>query len=100
MTAKGSKDISGGWIRFVRDNTVVVGPVPESAGTTLDDAFASGSGTSTFDEIPLADNNPILGPSFVTIGIFVLKFEGFGASWYLHAAASDPRVSSTGDETP
>jgi len=100
IDSKGSKDISGGWIRFVRDNTVVVGPVPESAGTTLDDAFASGSGTSTFDEIPLADNNPVLGPSFMTIGMFILKSEGFGASWYLHAVASNPAVSASGDETP
>jgi len=36
----------------------------------------------------------------MTIGLFVLKFEGFGASWYLHSSASDARVSELGDETP
>ena len=33
-----------------------------------------------------------------TIGSYVLKFEGFGASWYLHAVASDPKISQIGKE--
>jgi hypothetical protein len=60
-------------------------------------AAALGAGTSTFDGPALSDNDAF-GPSFLTIGLFVLKFEGFGASWYLHTVASDPKISEVGRE--
>ncbi len=95
----GSKDISGGWIRFVRDNTVRV-YVPRDTGTSVEGAFSSGYGTSSFNIPGYQDNDLFYGQSFMTIGLYVMKFEGFGTSWYLYSVASDPRVSETGDETP
>ena len=94
----GSKDISGGWIRFVRDNTVRV-YVPRDTGTSVEGAFSTGYGTSSFN-ITGYNDNYIPGQSFLTIGLYVMKFEGFGVSWYLFAAPSDPLVSESGDETP
>jgi hypothetical protein len=102
LDSKGSVDLSGGWIRFVRDNTVVVGApsgVPADAGTSVTGMICSGPGTATFDEYPTMADNDSFGPSFMTIGLFVLKFEGFGASWYLHAVASDAHISEIGAET-
>lgn len=103
IDTKGSVDSSGGFIRFVRDNTTIVGVnvagigVPPDAGTSVSNKIARDAGTAVFNDPALADSGP-LGPSYLTIGLFVLKFEGFGASWYLHAAASDPLVSSVGNE--
>ncbi|GEM_PF-3157477 len=97
-----SEDISGGWIRFVRDNTDRVF-VPADAGTGVDTAHASGYGTSTFQISKFADHNQgnlMYGASFMTIGVYVAKFEGFGVSWYLWTVPSDPEVSDSGDETP
>jgi hypothetical protein len=93
-TASPSLDLSGGWIRFVRDNTDFVDDVPKDAGTAVDLADSTGPGTSTFNILALADNGAA-GPSFLTISEFVLKFQGFGASLYLHAVAADPAASGT-----
>ncbi|MFQ5739699.1 MAG: hypothetical protein ACE5JX_11870 [Acidobacteriota bacterium] len=70
-------DASLGWIRFVRDNTKF--GTWRSAGVVAD----------TADEA-----------SFVTIGLDVVRFSGFGEGWWLSSAASDPTVSATGDPTP
>ncbi len=94
-----SADISGGWIRFVRDNTDRI-YVPVDAGTGVDDQHASGYGTSTFQITNFADHDPNYGASFMAIGLYVAKFEGFGVSWYLWTVPSDPAVSDQGDETP
>ncbi len=90
-----SQDLSGGWIRFVRDNTDIVEIVPVDAGTAVDNASATGPGTSTFDDLQLADNSDAFGPSFLTIGEYVLKYQGFGAALYLHAVAANPASSGT-----
>jgi hypothetical protein len=97
-----SADQSGGWMRFVRDNTVRV-YVPKDTGTTVEGQFSSGFGTSTFAApaaLGLNDNDTDYGTSFVTIAQYVAKFEGFGVSWWIWTVASDPRVSETGDEKP
>ena len=96
-----STDLSGGWIRFVRDNTVRV-YVPQDTGTSVEGQLSSGFGTSTFNSpaLGLNDNDILYGTSFVTIAQYVAKFEGFGVSWWIWTVASDPCVSEQGDETP
>jgi hypothetical protein len=109
-------DQSGGWIRFVRDNTV--GPdaasdgvveIPNVTGNKVNDdiggPFASGikgigPGTATANSTDgkLTDSTVPFGPSFLTIGQHVLKFEGFGVSWYLNAVASDAAIAQSGKE--
>jgi len=102
-----SEDLSGGWIRFVRDNTVwvrghektpgVFEGIPADAGTTITGAKATGAGTSTVND-PIWADNGALGPSFMTMGFQVLRFEGYGAAWYLHTVASNPGISDSGQE--
>jgi len=107
-------DQSGGWIRFVRDNTI--GPdtatdgvveIPNATGNKVNDAiggpFASGvvavgPGTSTAISTDGKLTDTSFGPSFLTIGQHVLKFEGFGVSFYLNAVASDARIAECGCE--
>ncbi len=95
----GSRDSSGGWIRFVRDNTVRV-YVPRDTGTSVEGAFAAGYGTSSFNLPRYSDNDLLYGQSFLTIGLQVMMFEGFGTSWWMHAVPSDPRVSESGHQDP
>lgn len=95
-------DQSGGWIRFVRDNseqilvTDYTQEVDEAIGGPFGTAVAaSGPGTATVDSTLYADDTLV--PSFLTLGDYILKFEGFGASWFLQAVAQDPAVSEDGD---
>ncbi|MBI4446807.1 MAG: hypothetical protein HY645_12980 [Acidobacteria bacterium] len=91
-----TSDASQGWIRFVRDNnqtrtrnfstsstaynvTITAGTIAPIDPTIMDNAFT---------------------PSFVTIGQVVLKFEGFGASWWLASAAHDLAVSNASITNP
>lgn len=93
-------DASGGWIRFVRDNTNQV-DITASINTAVGLGFvatAHGFGTSTFNLATRADT--LFGPSFLVFGQHLTKFQGFGAGWHLQAAASDPRVSDLGTEDP
>lgn len=85
-------DASNGWIRFVRFN---VNP---------GDINLVGFGGTT--EIPLRSQPgaavpPLQGTtanaSFLTIGQTVLKFEGFGASWWMATVPASLLVSETGD---
>lgn len=71
-------DASQGWVRFVRDNT--------------------NSGTRAH-QLPVVQDNAVFA-SYVTIGLTVLKFEGFGAAWWLAASAADPLVSELGIVNP
>lgn len=98
-----ASDASGGWIRFVRDNTAgasISGADQAATGLTLTAGTATshGTGTSTFQISDLADS--LVQPSFLTFGQHITKFQGFGAAWHLHAAASDTLVSELGTEDP
>jgi len=104
-------DQSGGWIRFVRDNTNVVRIVRDATinvNAEIGGPFPSfpapgvrgvAGGTASVNAARYSDSNNPGGVSFLTIGQHVLTFEGFGASWYLNAAASDARTSENGVET-
>jgi len=94
-------DLSGGWIRYVRDNTNTVSLTAQEAadvGFTVS-GNAHGPGTSTFDVTKLADSD-IYGPSFMTISNIFTKQAGFGVLWYNFAVPSDAQVSETGDPVP
>jgi hypothetical protein len=95
-------DVSGGWIRFVRDNTVT-GNVTESVGlaaglggavVAYDDGTSSIRPSGTESDY----NNTYDGASFLTVGQQLAKFGGLGAGWWLNSAASCPLVSFYGDE--
>jgi hypothetical protein len=94
-------DASQGWIRFVRDNnhtrtaTLSLG-APNPTGSTETVTLTGGT---------IAPINPTTmdnahDPSFVTIAQTVLKFEGFGASWWAPSAAFDPAVSEADPTVP
>lgn len=98
-------DYSGGWIRFVRDNTNtvelvgIVNGVPGNAtltGITVT-GKAHGPGTSTFAVTKYSDA-PY--PTFLTGANIFLKQFGFGALSWDYTVASDPAVSDEGDPTP
>jgi len=98
-------DYSGGWIRFVRDNTNtvelvgIVNGVPGNAtltGITLTGS-AHGAGTSTFAVPKFSD---AAHPTFLTGANIFLKQFGFGALSWDYTVASDPAVSDSGDPTP
>ncbi len=80
QTVNPKVDASQGWIRFVRDNTV--------HGTWV---------LSNLNQARGVGRNDQNYASFVTIANQVIRFSGFGASWWLSSAASDPLVSDTGD---
>ncbi len=91
-----SDDLSGGWIRFVRDNTHVVSDFADSdlvaaVGFTVT-GDVHGPGTSTFDVAKEADIaiTPNIGPSFMTISNSFTKDAGFGVLWWNYAVAADP----------
>ncbi len=98
-------DLAGGWIRFVRDNTTTISLTPAEAAAVglLLSGQAHGPGTSTFHLATEAGFAPApvvrenIGPSFLTVGQQVAKFEGFGAAWWLFAVASDPGISDLGE---
>jgi len=77
-------DASNGWIRFVRNNN------------DREDLKGDG-GTS---EIPDQDRGSEDRGSFLTIGMNILDYDSFGASWWMPTVAFDPAVSDTGDPTP
>jgi hypothetical protein len=81
-------DASQGWIRFVRDNSIVGSGGAPLYGTWEISELDLGRGIGTDDQE---------WASFVTIANQVVRFSGFGASWWLSSAASDPLVSDTGD---
>ncbi len=95
-------DYSGGWIRFVRDNTntvVLAGGDTGNAtltGITLTGG-AHGAGTSTFAVTKFSD---AAHPTFLTGANIFLKQFGFGALSWDYTVASDPEVSEQGDPTP
>lgn len=95
-------DYSGGWIRFVRDNTNVVSLAGGDAGNatltgiTLTGS-AHGAGTSTFAVPKFSD---AAHPTFLTGANIFLKQFGFGALSWDYTVASDPAVSDSGDPTP
>jgi hypothetical protein len=102
-------DQSGGWIRFVRDNTtspaatdgVVEFDKDVNAaigGPFVNGAMGSGAGTATVFNLDGKLSDSAGEPSFLTEGLHVLVFEGFGVSFYLQAVASDARISEQGVE--
>jgi len=106
LLAPSAADLSGGWIRFVRDNTHTVVDFAtlatrQSVGFTVG-APAHGPGTSTFDIAAEADifATPNIGPSFLTISNSFTKAAGFGALWWNYAVPSDARVSEQGVPAP
>ncbi|MGH9341408.1 MAG: hypothetical protein ACRD1R_17935 [Acidobacteriota bacterium] len=85
------EDASQGWIRFVRDNN-------HQRSATVDDPFDADFDTVTITAGTIAPIDPTIMdntnvPSFATIGQVVVRFEGFGASWWLASSAFDPDVS-------
>lgn len=117
-----SPDVSGGWVRYVRDNTVqvIIDQTEQAENGLTFSAPAHGPGTSTFDlefTVPSGvtaslsdtgeaaggfDPNGIddIGPSFLTGAQQIVIFEGFAGAWWKYAVASDTLVSETGDPTP
>jgi hypothetical protein len=99
-------DVSGGWIRLVRDNTlgvslsnaerVAVG-LTIGTGAIATHQFPLG-GTVTWDVTGQSDNSVTWGPSFLTGAQQIVKYGGLGAGWWLGSAASDPRISDAGRE--
>jgi hypothetical protein len=102
-------DESGGWIRYVRDNSgspVSISTTAAAANGIFFSGTAHGTGTSTFDVIApgnrvLSDSGAVggiagFGPSFLVAAQQVVKFEGFGGAWWNFASASDPRISQQG----
>ncbi|GAB4250761.1 MAG: hypothetical protein Kow00109_26620 [Acidobacteriota bacterium] len=102
-------DLSGGWIRFVRDN--VTGPIDTSVDPDgANQGFASvaqwvgltvvgkahGKGTSTFDIKNYADADAD-GPSFFTGANIFLRQFGFGALSWDYTVASHPCTSDSSD---
>jgi hypothetical protein len=79
-------DASNGWIRLVRDNNVT------------DRTDLEGLGGTT--EIPNTDRGDYEIGTFLTIGLQVLEFDSFGASWWMPTSAYDPKVADQGDPTP
>ena len=77
-------DLARGTIRFVRDNSVFRSS--DSAAVIYGTSVARGT---TFDGTGRA--------SFLTIAEHVLRFQGFGAAWWVPSAASLRDVSDTGD---
>lgn len=99
--AKGS-DISGGWIRFVRDNTVQIDITATgangdglAAGVDLGRFLFSGTGTATINAPTFRDH--FLGASFVTISNAFTTQGGFGALWWNYAVPASALVSELGD---
>lgn len=94
-------DLSGGWIRFVRDsrNTVsLTGDQAQEIGFPFSGS-AHGPGSSTFD-VPKESDNGLLGPSILTGANIFFKVFGFGALSWDYAVASDPAVSDAGVPCP
>ncbi len=103
-------DQSGGWIRFLRDNTTSpaatdgVVSFDKNVNAAIGGPFVNGAtgvhaGTATIlNTDGVLSDSGALGPSFLTEGLHVLVFEGFGVSFYLQAVASDPRNSEQGVE--
>ncbi|HXK60881.1 MAG TPA: hypothetical protein PLP42_13405 [Acidobacteriota bacterium] len=107
LLATAAPDLSGGWIRFVRDNTDTGEPtdgvvtLTAAENAAIGGPFAgnvSGAGPGTAAVASTAFNDSTSRVSFMTIGLHRMVFEGFGASWYLHAVASDPAISELGIE--
>jgi hypothetical protein len=99
--AKGS-DISGGWIRFVRDNTVQIDITATgangdglAAGVDLGRYLFSGTGTATINAPGFRDH--YAGASFVTISNAFTTQGGFGALWWNYAVPASALVSELGD---
>ncbi len=99
--AKGS-DVSGGWIRFVRDNTeqidITAGGANGdglAAGVDLGRYLFSGTGTATIDAPTFSDHFD--GASFVTISNVFATQGGFGALWWNYAVPASALVSELGD---
>ena len=78
---------NGGWIRFVRDHSMM-----RSNGDL------NKYGTWVDGDLNLI-NDSTLQASFLTIGLYTMGFRGFGVGYYLHAAPSLWLVSETGDPT-
>lgn len=77
------QDASKGWIRFVRDNSLVRS---DGAVVLFGTRVRRGIVHDSFETM-----------SFVTAGFQVITDLGRGACWWLFSAASDPLVSETGD---
>lgn len=99
--AKGG-DISGGWIRFVRDNTVRIDITANGAngdglapGVDLGRYLFAAEGTSTIDAPSFRDHT--FGASFLTISNAYSVQGGFGALWWNFAVPSSARVSEAGN---
>lgn len=97
-------DLSGGWIRFVRDNTHTVTSFAsqatvEAVGFSVQGS-AHGPGTSTFDVDDEADSHIDYGPSFMTISNSLTKQSGFGALWWNYAVAYNVDVAEQGIPNP
>lgn len=98
---KGS-DVSGGWIRFVRDNTVTI-DITEggangdglAAGVDLGRYLFSGPGTATIKAPTFWDH--YLGASFLTISNAFTVQGGYGVLWWNFAVPASARVSEQGN---
>ncbi len=96
-----SRDVSGGWIRFVRDNTSSVSistAIADEIGFFAWDSYSTGTSSVLLDGSQ-SDYHAPYGASFVTVGQQLAKFGGLGAGWWMNASASCALVSQTGDET-
>jgi len=91
-------DLSGGFIRYVRDDTNLV----DMSEPTCDDVGfpictqAVGTGTSTFLAPTYGDSGE-LGSSFLTISNTWHKVTGYGALWWNVASPYSALVSELGD---
>lgn len=84
-------DGSQGWIRFVRDNLFTRSGVVDGVTVTV-----QGGTIAPVNEV-IMDNQA--DPTFVTIGQAVIRFEGFGASYWLATSAADPAINNAPETT-
>lgn len=96
-------DVSGGWIRFVRDNTEQIDLRSAVTGNGLGTApgvdfanylFAE-AGTATIDDEAFDDH--FRGASFLTIASTYKVRGGFGTLYWTYAVPSSAKVSENGD---